>query len=120
MLMHELSVAESIMHTILEQAALLNNARPVSARISCGQFNTLNDETMRFAFETISEGTLCDGMRLDIRHIPLRATCRHCQTTFEFDVYHPVCTACQHAEFDFEPDAPLLIEAIEFEDSSIS
>ena len=117
--MHELSVAESIMNTILEQAAALNNARPVAACISCGQFNALNDETMRFAFETIAEGTLCDGMRLDIRHIPLRATCRQCRTTFEFDVYRPSCGACQSAQFDFEPDAPLLIETIEFENNAV-
>lgn len=115
--MHEMAVAESILHTILEQAETLNNARPVTARISCGQFNTLNDEAMRFAFETISEGTPCQNMRLDIRHIPLRAMCKQCQTTFEFDVYHPACGACGSADFNFQPDAPLLLEEIEFEES---
>ena len=59
--MHEAAVAESILRTILEQSAHLNNARPVSARISCGQFNRLNDEAMQFAFEAISQGTPCSA-----------------------------------------------------------
>ncbi len=116
--MHEMAVAESILHTILEQAERLGGARPIAARISCGQFNALNDETMQFAFESISEGTLCEGMRLEIVHIPLRARCRQCRATFAFDVYRPMCPECEHAEFDFQPDAPLLLEDIEFQDPS--
>jgi hydrogenase nickel incorporation protein HypA/HybF len=114
--MHETAVAESILHTIIEQAEQVN-AKPLSAIISCGQFNTLNDEVMNFAFETAASGTVCEGMKLEIRHIPLRATCRQCKATFEFDIYRPQCNACQSMEFDFEPDAPLLLETIEFEDN---
>ncbi len=112
--MHEAAVAESILHTILEQSAQFSNARPVSARISCGQFNRLNDEAMRFAFDAISQGTLCQGMRLDIRCIPLQAQCRQCGTLFDFDIYRPVCPTCTAEDYDFQPDAPLLLEEIEF------
>lgn len=112
--MHETAVAESILKTILEHAEKVGS-RPVSAIISCGQFNALNDEVMGFAFETACAGTVCEGMTLNIRHIPLRATCKQCSTTFEFDIYHPKCSQCESMEFDFEPDAPLLLETIEFE-----
>lgn len=113
--MHETAVAESILHTIIEQAKQVD-ARPISAVISCGQFNAINDEVMGFAFEAAAAGTVCENMRLNIRHIPLRATCKKCDTTFEFDVYKPACSQCDSMEFDFEPDAPLLLETIEFED----
>ena len=113
--MHEMAVAESILHTILEQAEQVDGARPVLARISCGQFNALNDESMRFAFESISEGTLCEGMRLEIRHIPLQARCHACGATFTFDVYQPVCESCHGTHYGFEPDAPLLLEDMEFQ-----
>jgi len=113
--MHEAAVADSILRTILEQSAQLDNARPISARISCGQFNRLNDEAMRFAFEAISQGTVCEGMRLEIRCIPLQAKCRQCNTLFDFDIYRPTCPTCGADEYDFQPDAPLLLEEIEFE-----
>jgi hydrogenase nickel incorporation protein HypA/HybF len=113
--MHETAVAESILNTIIEQYEQVN-AKPISAVISCGQFNTLNDEVMSFAFETAAAGTVCEGMTLEIKHIPLRAKCKQCYTIFEFDVYKPACSQCDSAEFDFQPDAPLLLETIEFED----
>ena len=113
--MHETAVAESILNTIIAQAEQVN-AKPISAIISCGQFNALNDEVMSFAFETAAAETACEGMKLEIKHIPLRAKCKHCQTVFEFDVYKPACSQCDSMEFAFEPDAPLLLETIEFEE----
>ena len=113
--MHETAVAESILNTIIDQAEQVN-ARPVSAIISCGQFNALNDEVMSFAFETAAAETVCKGMKLEIKHIPLRAKCKQCEAVFEFDVYKPACSQCDSMEFDFQPDAPLLLETIEFEE----
>ncbi len=117
--MHETAVAQSVLDTILEQAKKVS-ARPVRAVISCGQFNTLNDEAMRFAFEIATEGTLCHGMCLEIKHIPLRAKCRKCGEIFVFDVYSPSCPKCKAEESDFEPDAPLLLEEIEFKNGEDS
>jgi hydrogenase nickel incorporation protein HypA/HybF len=114
--MHETAVAESILNTIMEQAEQVK-AKPLSAVISCGHFNALNDEVMGFAFETAAAGTVCEGMTLEIKHIPLRAKCKQCETTFEFDIYKPACSQCDSTEFDFEPDAALLLETIEFEET---
>lgn len=113
--MHETAVAESILKTIIENAERVK-ARPTRALVSCGQFNTLNDEIMTFAFETAAAGTICEGMTLQIKHIPLRATCNQCGVSFEFDVYKPHCPQCEQDKYDFLPDAPLLLETIEFED----
>jgi hydrogenase nickel incorporation protein HypA/HybF len=113
--MHETAVAESILQTIIEQAEKVN-ARPIRAIVSCGQFNALNDEVMNFAFECAAAGTVCEGMTLEIKHIPLRATCHACGEEFEFDVFKPRCTQCESEKYDFLPDAPLLLETIEFED----
>ncbi len=112
--MHETAVAQSVLETILEQAVKFN-ARPVRAVISCGQFNALNDEAMRFAFGAAAEGTVCDTMELVIKHIPLRARCDNCGRLFDFDIYAPACPECQSEHFDFQADAPLLLEEIEFE-----
>jgi hydrogenase nickel incorporation protein HypA/HybF len=117
--MHETAVAQSILDSILEEAKKIA-ARPVRAVISCGQFNTLNDEAMRFAFDAATEGTPCQGMRLEIKHIPLRAKCRKCKEIFVFDVYSPNCPKCKAEECDFQPDAPLLLEEIEFKDGENS
>jgi len=115
MLMHETSVAESIIDTIIEKTNELGK-KPLSATISCGQMNAVNDEVMDFAFEVVSKDTVCDGMSLKIIHKPLFAVCRKCNHRFEFDIYSPLCPACKGVEFNLEPDSPLLLEEIEFED----
>lgn len=113
--MHETAIAESILRTIIENAHKMQ-AKPLSAQISCGQFNAVNDELMQTAFQAAAAGTLCEGMSLTIRHIPLRAACRQCGAVFEFDICRPVCSACGSSTYDFTTDAPLLLETIEFED----
>jgi len=83
MLMHETMLAENLLSAILEEARK-QNAKPVSAKISCGMLSMVNDEILCFAFDAAAKGTLCEGMRLEIEH-------------------------------KAEPDAPLLLEEIEFE-----
>lgn len=118
--MHEAAVAQSIIDTIIEQSAKLGGAKPLRAVVSCGQFNTLNDEIMTFAFEVAADGTICQGMRLEIKHIPLCAVCQMCQKQFTFDIYSPTCPECKSEQIQFQPDAPLLLEEIEFEEKEQS
>jgi hydrogenase nickel incorporation protein HypA/HybF len=114
--MHEMMVAESILSAILAQADKLG-AKPISAKISCGQLNPINDEVLNFAFEAASEGTVCKQMKLKVVHIPLKATCKKCGKGFDFDIYSPACAKCGSSDFGIGSDAPLLLEEIEFEDT---
>ncbi len=112
--MHETAVAQSILENIISEAEK-HNRKPVSARVSCGQFNTLNDEAMQFAFEIASGGTICEGMTLEIRHVPLKCVCEKCGEVFDFDLYSSGCDKCKSEQFRFEADAPLLLEEIELQ-----
>ena len=91
------------------------NARPVSAKVSCGMLNAINDEVLSFAFEAIAEGTVCEGMKLEVEHKPMRAKCKKCGASFDFEICRPGCAECESDQFDLSPDAPLLLETIEFE-----
>ena len=115
--MHETVVAQSIFESILAQAKK-HNAKPVKARISCGQFNPINDEVLNFAFDLIAKGSVCEGMKLEIVHIPLRAVCKDCSKGFDYKVYEPGCPDCNSMEFDFNEDAPLLLEEIDLKDEA--
>jgi hydrogenase nickel incorporation protein HypA/HybF len=114
MLMHETMVAESLLTTISAEGTK-QNAKPISAKISCGTLNAINDEILRFAFEAIAKGTPCEGMRLEIEHKPIQGKCKNCDETFDFELRQPNCPKCKGREFDLLPDAPLMLEEIEFE-----
>jgi hydrogenase nickel incorporation protein HypA/HybF len=115
--MHESAVAMSVVEQILAEAQK-HNARPKTVRISCGQFNALNDEAMQVAFEAASMGTLCEGVKLTIDHKPLQTVCKSCGHSFHYDIYSGVCPGCGGEELSFEADAPLLLEEIELEQDS--
>jgi hydrogenase nickel incorporation protein HypA/HybF len=114
MLMHEMMVAESLLTTISAESAK-QSAKPVWARISCGALNAINDEILSFAFEAITKGTPCEGMKLEIEHKPIQGKCKNCGETFDFELSRPQCPKCRSVDFDLLPDAPLMLEEIEFE-----
>ncbi len=112
--MHETMVAQSLLATISNEASK-QNAKLVSAKISCGMLNAINDEVLCFAFEAIAKGTTCEGVKLEIEHKPIRGRCKDCGEEFEIELSHPHCSKCGGDHFDLLPDAPLLLETIEFE-----
>jgi len=115
--MHEAFAAESIVETILAQVQK-KSGKVIRVVISCGQINALNDEAMKFAFEMASDGTICKGAKLKIKHIPLKAVCKKCHKKFNFDLYEPQCPKCGKSDFSLGDDASLLLEEIEFEEDT--
>lgn len=112
--MHEAAVAQSLVEMI-SQEAKSRHAKPIRAKMSCGELNAINDEVLSFAFEAIAQGTLCEGTKLEIEHKPLEAKCRACGRIFAVDLSNIKCPDCGGGDFDLQPDAPLLVEQIEFE-----
>ena len=112
--MHEMMVAQSILVQVTNEAAK-QNAKPVAAKISCGKLNAINDEILCFAFEAIAKDTLCRDVKLEIEHKPLQAKCKKCNQTFNIEFSEPQCQKCGNREFELLPDAPLMLEEIEFQ-----
>lgn len=112
--MHETAVAQSLIE-IIAQEAQNHHGKPIRAKISCGQLNAINDEVLSFAFEAIAAGTVCEGTRLEIEHKPLEAACKTCGHVFAVDFANVKCPNCGSTDFELRPDAPLLLEQIEFE-----
>ena len=112
--MHETMVAQSLLTTISAETAK-QNTKPIAAKISCGTLNAINEEILCFAFEAIAKGTPCEGMKLQVQIKPIRGRCKSCSEEFAFELHRPSCPACGAEDFELLPDAPLILEEIEFE-----
>jgi len=112
--MHEATVAQNLLEVITKEAAR-QNARPIRAKISCGQLSMVNDEALRFAFSALAEGTTCQGLELQIEHKPLQANCKQCNRTFTLDLHKPTCAHCGSDRFELLPEPTLVLEEIEFQ-----
>ena len=113
--MHEASVAQYVLEAI-SKISEERQVRPKSALVSCGQLNALNNEAFALAFKAIAQGTLCEGLHLEIKHIPFRARCQACEQEFDIGTHTSACVHCGQDDFMLLPDAPLLLETIEFEE----
>ena len=112
--MHEAAVAQSLLEVIAQEARK-QNAKPVAAKISCGELNAINDEVFSFAFEAIAKGTVCEGMNLHVEHKPMQAKCGRCDGSFALMLSDARCPHCGGDDFELLPDAPLVLEEIEFD-----
>jgi len=112
--MHEMMVADSLLRIILHECEG-RPGRPILARISYGQLNPINQEVLAFALEAIAKGTLCEGIRLEVEPKPIQAQCRACNQVYPVGEDLPRCPGCGDSDFGLLPDAPLILETIEFE-----
>ena len=112
--MHETMVAVNLLAAISDEAAK-RNAKPIGAKVSCGKLYAINDEALYFAFEAISKGTPCEGLKLEVEHKPIQARCKKCDEVFNADFSSPNCPKCNSEDFELLPDAPLMLEEIEFQ-----
>lgn len=115
--MHEMIVAQNLLEMIKIEAAK-QNTQPVKAKISCGVLNCINDETLTFAFNAIAQNTPCEGMALEVIHKPISGCCRDCGLVFEIKNFSSKCSKCDSDNFELLPDAPLVLEEIEFLDGA--
>ena len=113
--MHEATIAQYVLSAISAEAKK-QKARPVSAKITCGTMSGVNAEAVCFAFDAISKGTICEGVKIRVEQKPIQARCSKCNESFNFELHEPVCPKCRCDNFELLPDAPLMLEEIEFDD----
>ncbi|MHC1741241.1 MAG: hydrogenase maturation nickel metallochaperone HypA [Anaerolineaceae bacterium] len=92
--MHELSVTESILNIALENAAKTNASKVTSINLVIGQLSSIVDDSIQFYWDTISEGTVCVGAKLNFERIPALLKCQDCQNEFEIGPELIPCPNC--------------------------
>jgi hydrogenase nickel incorporation protein HypA/HybF len=112
--MHEMMVAQNVLAAISQEASK-QGEKPTAAKISCGMLCAVNDELLRFAFDALAKGTPCDGLKLEIEHKPIQAHCKKCNKNYNIDISSPACPKCGSKDYELLPDAPLMLEEIDFQ-----
>jgi Zn finger protein HypA/HybF involved in hydrogenase expression len=112
--MDELEIAQIVLGTILAEAKV--NLRPIRASLSYGRMQGVSEEVLKEAFTAIAAGTACEGLELNIRAIPPQFRCNSCGMVSDYELAAPMCPGCKSHDFQFLPDAPILLEEIEFQE----
>jgi hydrogenase nickel incorporation protein HypA/HybF len=80
-MMHELSVAESILNIAVTEAQKHDAPAIECIKLRLGAFTGVVRDALEFAFEVARHGTLAESAVLEIEIVPLRTKCLNCGCT---------------------------------------
>ncbi len=92
--MHEMSLTESML-TIIEQQAQAQGFRRVrSVVLEIGALAAVEPEAMRFCFNAVTRGTIAEGAALDILERPAQGWCGACAKPVLLPEQFALCPEC--------------------------
>ncbi|PWR23153.1 hydrogenase maturation nickel metallochaperone HypA [Zavarzinia compransoris] len=92
--MHEMALCESVVAAVEDQAKRHQFSRVRRVRLEIGRFAGVEIAALRFGFDVVARGTLCEGAELAILEPPGEAWCFDCSATVALDGRLDPCPAC--------------------------
>ena len=92
--MHELSIAQSILDTVVAEAQEHRAQRVVCVRLRIGELTAIVRDALTFSFEILAKDTCAEGAVLDIEHVPWQVRCGSCQLAYAVQQNELACPAC--------------------------
>jgi hydrogenase nickel incorporation protein HypA/HybF len=112
---HELALSSAVVNTAVKHAS----GRPVRVvSLNVGTLRQVVPETLAFYFKFTSQGTLCDGARLEQNVIAARLRCADCGRVWEIDFPAFSCSACDPGDVSVISGDEFEVESIEVEEDS--
>lgn len=111
--MHEVGIMTGVMESVEQAATDAGANRVLKITLSVGVMTEAVEDALRFAFEALSEGGMCEGAELVVNMVPPVSVCLECGKEYEHDRFHMVCPECGSAFTQLIQGKELNIESIE-------
>ena len=111
--MHELSVASAILETVRRHA----DERPVKlVSVRVGHLRQVVPDSLRFYWDIVRAGTVCDQARLELEEIEVGLRCTACAHEWEPLIPAFRCPECHSGKVAVRCGRELEVDYIEVED----
>lgn len=111
--MHELGIMTGVMDAVAKTAEEAGALKVLKVTLSVGVMTEAIEDALQFAFEALSEGTLCEGAELVINMVQPRSRCLECGEEYEHDRFHMLCPKCGGFATELIAGKELQIDSIE-------
>ena len=111
--MHEMSIVAGVIDAVVPSAEQAGADKVLAISLRIGDMTEVVDEALEFAFEALTEGTMCEGAELHVTKIHPRSLCFECGNEFDHDRFHRICPECGSYETRIVAGKELEIESIE-------
>jgi hydrogenase nickel incorporation protein HypA/HybF len=113
--MHELSITQSMLDLVLEEAKKVGAGRVGKVNLVIGDLSGIVGECVEFYFEFLSEDTIAKEAILSFKKIATQARCRNCGELFIPKEFDWSCPSCQDSSMEIVAGKELYVESIEVE-----
>jgi len=113
--MHELSITQSMLDIVLEQAEKAEAKKVERINLVIGEMTGVVKECVQFYLNFLSKGTIAEGADLSFATIPGTARCQNCGKQFELKELDWTCPYCQGQGMEIVGGKELFVESIEVE-----
>ena len=113
--MHELSITQSMLDLVLEEAKKVGAKRVGKVNLVIGEMSGIVGECVEFYFEFLSQDTIAHGATLSFKKTPTKARCRNCGELFIPKEFDWSCPRCQDSSTEIIAGKELYVESIEVE-----
>jgi hydrogenase nickel insertion protein HypA len=114
--MHEFSIAQSILDIAAEQCAERNCSVVDSIHVRLGKATGVMLESLQFAFDAIKENTVARNASLSFEVVPVGGTCHGCNKEFDAPDDAPYvfeCPLCGSASFEITRGREMEVDEME-------
>ncbi|MDR2109079.1 MAG: hydrogenase maturation nickel metallochaperone HypA [Coriobacteriales bacterium] len=117
--MHEMSLMQGVLDAVEKTAREAGAASVVEVRLTIGTMAEVEPDALRFAFEVLTDDTLCAGAKLEIAEVEPRSRCLQCGEEFAHDRFHRACPACDALATELIAGREMYVSSIEIEEQGV-
>lgn len=113
--MHEMSLCESILRIIENQATDQHFQKVKTVWLEVGALAGVELEALRFGFDVVMKESVAEGARLEIIEIPGEAWCMNCMKNVEVTQRFDACPECGSYQLQMNRGEELQLKELEVE-----
>ena len=113
--MHEMSLCESVLQIVEEEAARQNFNKVKWLQLEIGTLAGVEIEAMRFCFDVVARNSVLEGATLDIVQPGGEAWCMHCAKTIQVRERYQPCPECGGYQLQVTGGDEMRIKELEVE-----
>lgn len=113
--MHEMSIAESLVDLIEEEARRQGFAHVRRVGVRLGALGHVEPAALLFCFDAVTRGTVAEGASLDMEMVSGTGWCPRCESSVAIAQRYDLCPACGQSHVEMTAGDELRLIELEVE-----
>lgn len=114
--MHEMAITEQIAQIAIRHGKEHGAESISDLYLVIGDLSSVVDDSVRFYWDIVTQGTICEGARLHFQRIPAKLRCQECDLEYTLqDLELTLCPRCESSRVEVLEGREFQLQSIEIE-----